>query len=135
MEKTDPKNEEFRRFRAEAESLLGIKQQNGRGRTIKSSNRGHLRTYIASGVAKRSGRCVSAAKQNPHRPGIAPALGLRAGRMAFSFYRRHHLLTGDANDVVYFSHSQPDGHSVPDVGKWKEADGAAFGRLNAAMWN
>jgi hypothetical protein len=26
-----------------------------------------------------SGRCVSAAKQNPHRPGIAPALGLRAG--------------------------------------------------------
>src|SRR5262245_54827532 len=28
---------------------------------------------------KQSGRCVSAAKQNPHRPGIAPALGLRAG--------------------------------------------------------
>jgi hypothetical protein len=26
-----------------------------------------------------SGRCVSAAKQHPHRPGIAPALGLRAG--------------------------------------------------------
>jgi len=28
---------------------------------------------------KKSGRCVSAAKQNPHRPRIAPALGLRAG--------------------------------------------------------
>jgi hypothetical protein len=27
----------------------------------------------------KSGRCVSAAKQHPHRPGIAPALGLRAG--------------------------------------------------------
>jgi hypothetical protein len=30
-----------------------------------------------------SGRCVSAAKQNPHRPGIAPALGLRAGTDVF----------------------------------------------------
>jgi hypothetical protein len=28
----------------------------------------------------KSGRCVSAAKQHPHRPGLAPALGLRAGR-------------------------------------------------------
>jgi hypothetical protein len=28
---------------------------------------------------RQSGRCVSAAKQNPHRPGIFPALGLRAG--------------------------------------------------------
>jgi serine/threonine protein kinase len=27
----------------------------------------------------KNGRCVSAAKQNPHRPGLAPAPGLRAG--------------------------------------------------------
>jgi hypothetical protein len=29
--------------------------------------------------ATQSGRCGSAAKLNPHRPDIAPALGLRAG--------------------------------------------------------
>src|SRR5262249_17608622 len=32
---------------------------------------------------------VLTAKQAPHRPGIAPALGLRAGLMAFSFYRKN----------------------------------------------
>src|SRR5205823_3063514 len=32
----------------------------------------------AIGLKKPGGRCVSAAKQNPHRPGTAPALGLRA---------------------------------------------------------
>jgi hypothetical protein len=29
--------------------------------------------------AKQNGRCGSAAKQSPHRPGTAPALSLRAG--------------------------------------------------------
>jgi hypothetical protein len=33
------------------------------------------------------GRCVFAAKQKPHRPGIAPALGLRAGGGVYSLYR------------------------------------------------
>jgi hypothetical protein len=37
---------------------------------------------------EKSGRCVSAAKQNPHRPGLAPALGLRAGLMTLPLYRR-----------------------------------------------
>jgi len=31
---------------------------------------------------------VSAAKQHPHRPGISPALGLRAGSDVPSLYRR-----------------------------------------------
>jgi hypothetical protein len=30
-------------------------------------------------MSNKCGRCVSDAKQNPHRPGIAPALGLCAG--------------------------------------------------------
>src|SRR5262245_26400412 len=38
-------------------------------------------TGIESAIVK-SGRCGSAAKQAPHRPGLAPALGLRAGMMA-----------------------------------------------------
>jgi hypothetical protein len=39
-------------------------------------------------VNGKSGPCVSAAKQHPHRPSISPALGLRAGIHALSLYRR-----------------------------------------------
>jgi membrane-associated phospholipid phosphatase len=34
--------------------------------------------------ASTSGRCVSAAKRKPHRPGLAPALGLRAGSITLT---------------------------------------------------
>jgi hypothetical protein len=40
---------------------------------------GEWRKEFAKKRRNESGRCVSAANQYPHRPGIAPALGLRAG--------------------------------------------------------
>jgi len=41
---------------------------------------GFARRQRLEGTVRTSDRCVSAAKQHPHRPGTAPALGLRAGR-------------------------------------------------------
>src|SRR5262249_13219933 len=65
--------------------------------------RSRLRATVASYAAAgrtdprgTSGRCVSAAKQNPHRPGIAPALGLRAGgwsyHLVFVTHRLHSMV-------------------------------------------
>jgi hypothetical protein len=55
----------------------------------------------------KGGRCGSAAKQHPHRPGLAPALGLRAGGEALSVIpQADHSLETLAVLLSLFRHSK-----------------------------
>src|SRR5262249_50245247 len=72
------------KFRGDFASCKGNERLNTNGRIA-----GHsvCPRFSDRGFRKR-GPVRFAAKQKPHRPGIAPALGLRAGRDVSSLYRR-----------------------------------------------
>src|SRR5438132_9046912 len=54
------------------------------------ANYGKLKTcrHLGTDTTNKAAGEVLTAKQAPHRPGTAPALGLRAGNDVLSFYRR-----------------------------------------------
>ena len=70
MDKNQPKNEELRRFRAEAAELLGIEREAAGGKV----------SPTVDWMTKKAAGGVLTAKQAPHRPGTAPAHGLRTER-------------------------------------------------------
>jgi hypothetical protein len=77
----------------------------------------------------KSGRCVSPHKQKPHRPGIAPALGLRAGSDVSSLYRR------PSEGANYESPSVRDDSLLPPVAPrpWPHPHEPAKGAASAAV--
>jgi len=63
---------------------------------------------LTTDYGPKSGQCVSAAKQHPDRPGIAPALGLRAGEDASILSQTDHQKECNHAPYTYPSERSPE---------------------------